>query len=131
MERACSKKKYANHEPGVEEVLKSLIAKTTSSYQTYQQSREIGQLHDAIGYAREGCELAVQNQDCYTWYLNIIAILLHIRYERNRETEDLEEAIASARRAVQFTLPDHPNLLVYLHNLENSLGARYERDVDM
>jgi tetratricopeptide (TPR) repeat protein len=131
MDCAGSEIKYVVHTRSDEKTAQSWMAEGIRCYRIYEESGELRQLDDAIGYAKEGSELTVQRHESHAAYLNIVGVLLGARYEHTGGMKDLEESIDAARRVVQLTLPKHPDLEGRLNNLWNLLGRRFEQSGEM
>jgi tetratricopeptide (TPR) repeat protein len=100
-------------------------------YNAYQQSRQVGQLDNAIEYARYGMELTNKTSDLYAAYLANMGMFLGTRYERTGRLDDLRDAIDAARQAVDVTPLNHTDRAGRLNSLGNRLGSRYQRTGQM
>ncbi|MFI9150634.1 CHAT domain-containing protein [Streptomyces sp. NPDC053367] len=99
-------------------------------FASYQRSRSLPQLDQAIALLRGALDDAPRDDPDFSPYLSNLALLLRAKSEHTDDTAPLAEAVELVRRAAASVPDDHADVPRYLSMLGLALRALYDRTAD-
>ncbi|MEE1782953.1 CHAT domain-containing protein [Streptomyces sp. SP17BM10] len=110
--------------------IESALATARALFVSYQRSRSLPRLDEAIALVREAAADTPHDDPDYPGRLSNLALMLRAKSEHTDDTGPLAEAVELGRQAVDAASNDRADLPKYLAMLGLALRALYERTHD-